>query len=191
MAWYENREEQMDIQTMRQEIEATLINRAALDQDFRARLTADPKKTIGETFKLKFSPNLRVSVHEESEDELHLVLPVQLGVEDGDLSDEHLEAVAGGVAIASSSADLNIPSPNQSLNIVNTTLQTGPISTPAGATNPNSVPPITLGQTTVDANGNITSMAGTWTTVTPKGQLTNQGTNPTPPTPIMVQTSSK
>jgi len=159
----------MDLQVIRHEIETALVNRAATDQDFKTELTANPKKAIGETYGLRFGDNVRVVVHEESPDELHLVLPVQFRLSEGELSDQHLEAVAGGTAIVSSAADLNIASPSAGISIVNSTLSAPSITTGASI-DPSKPQPGAL--------TNSSYVVGEFKTVTPKG--VTGGAAPTP-----------
>jgi hypothetical protein len=153
----------MDLQVIRQEIETALVNRAATDQDFKTELTANPKKAIGETYGLRFGDNVRVVVHQESPDELHLVLPVQFRLSEGELSDQHLEAVAGGTAIVSSAADLNIASPSAGISIVNSTLSAPSITTGAS---PSVIDP---SKPQPGALTNSSYVVGEFKTVTPKG----------------------
>ncbi|MGI8743218.1 MAG: NHLP leader peptide family RiPP precursor [Bryobacteraceae bacterium] len=84
-----------NLQQARQDLETNLIAKAVAEPDFRAALLSDPKKAIREAAGIQFADAVRVSVHEETPTDLHLVLPVEFQT-GGELSDEHLEAVAGG-----------------------------------------------------------------------------------------------
>lgn len=68
--------------------------KAWVDKGFRKALIADPKKTIEELFKITLPENLKFSVQEEKPDTITITLPAQAS--DGELSDDQLDAVAGG-----------------------------------------------------------------------------------------------
>ncbi len=57
------------------DIEVTLTTRAWHDEPFRIRLIADPKGTIELETGRRLNPALRVSVHEETDEHRHLVIP--------------------------------------------------------------------------------------------------------------------
>jgi hypothetical protein len=82
----------------RTEIERTLVQRSLEDENFRQTLLADPKGTLEQELGGRFPESIEVRVVEESADTIYLVLPSAspLGGEGGELSDEALEAVAGG-----------------------------------------------------------------------------------------------
>ena len=52
-----------------------LIEKAAEDETFRARLLADPKETVQDELGLKIPDGFTIEVHEEAADTGHLVLP--------------------------------------------------------------------------------------------------------------------
>jgi hypothetical protein len=81
----------------RAEIERRLINRSLEDEDFRQSLLDDPKGTAEQELGSHLPESIEVRVVEESADTIYLVLPFTRAVgEGGELSDEALEAVAGG-----------------------------------------------------------------------------------------------
>ena len=81
----------------RAEIERRLIQRSLEDEDFRQRLLDDPKGTAEQELETRLSEDVEVRVVEESADTIYLVLPFTPAVgQGGELSDEALEAVAGG-----------------------------------------------------------------------------------------------
>ena len=65
-------------QTKRQQLETHLAARALRDPDFRDRLLKDPKTAIEQEIHLRFPESVRISVHEESLNHLHVVLPINL-----------------------------------------------------------------------------------------------------------------
>jgi hypothetical protein len=81
----------------RAEMERSLINRSLEDEDFRQSLLDDPKGTAEQELGSHLPESIELRVVEESADTIYLVLPSASPVgEGGELSDEALEAVAGG-----------------------------------------------------------------------------------------------
>lgn len=60
---------------MRSQVEAKVLKRMAEDPGFRGRLLANPKATLEAEFKLFLSPAVRITLHEDSAETLHIVLP--------------------------------------------------------------------------------------------------------------------
>jgi hypothetical protein len=83
----------------RSEMERTIVERSLEDEVFRQRLLDDPKGTVEQELGRGLPEGVQVRVVEESADTLYLVLPSASALDDrGDeLSDQELEAVAGGV----------------------------------------------------------------------------------------------
>ena len=73
------------------EVRAHVEMKAAEDDDFRARLIADPRAALEAETGLRFPESYRLHVHEESAGDAHLVLPPKPA-----LSREQLDRVAGG-----------------------------------------------------------------------------------------------
>ncbi len=73
------------------EVRAHIAMKAADDDDFRARLVADPRAALQEETGLRLPPDYQLHVHEESATDAHLVLPPK-----PELSQEQLERIAGG-----------------------------------------------------------------------------------------------
>ncbi len=73
------------------ELEAKIVGKAAGDAEFRARLLGDPKGAIGQELGVTIPASLSIEVHEQSAEVVHLVLPPDSKLNEGDL-----QAVAGG-----------------------------------------------------------------------------------------------
>ena len=68
-----------------------LIEKAAEDDAFRARLLADPQEAVQEELGVKIPDGFTIRVHEEAADTSHLVLPPS-----SQLDETALEKAAGG-----------------------------------------------------------------------------------------------
>jgi hypothetical protein len=79
----------------RQEIAARVVRRAMEDDAFRARLVADADAAIADEIGGPIPDGLKVTVLEETDDEMYLMLP-QSKVETAELADEELDRAAGG-----------------------------------------------------------------------------------------------
>ena len=73
------------------ELRERLIEKAATEETFRARLISDPKAAVQEEFGLTIPAEFNIMVHEDVADTAHLVLPPS-----AKLSEADLQAVAGG-----------------------------------------------------------------------------------------------
>jgi hypothetical protein len=83
----------------RAEWERRLIDRSMEDEEFRQRLLNDPTGTVEQELGDRLAESVEVRVVEETKDTIYLVLPSASPVGQGDeLSDQELEAVAGGAS---------------------------------------------------------------------------------------------
>jgi hypothetical protein len=81
----------------RAEMERRLIDRSLQDEEFRQRLLAEPKGTTEQELGGRLPEGVEVRVVEETADTIYLVLPSASPIgEGGELSDQELDAVAGG-----------------------------------------------------------------------------------------------
>src|SRR5919197_2803739 len=86
--------------TPRQVSEQRLMRRAAEDEAFRALLLSDPKAALKQELGLDLPADLKLTVLEETPNELFLVLPprpatLERRPGDDELSDSELERAAG------------------------------------------------------------------------------------------------
>ena len=81
----------------RAEIQRRLIQRSLDEEEFRRRLLDDPKATIEQELGARLPEGVHVRAVEETAETVYLVLPSASPLGDGvELSDQELEAVAGG-----------------------------------------------------------------------------------------------
>lgn len=84
--------------TTREEKLAPVIAKAWQDPKYLAELKRDPKGVMKKEFGVDLPPGLSLEVLEESPQRLYLVVPAS-PQNAGELSEEQLEAVAGGACI--------------------------------------------------------------------------------------------
>ncbi|ACC81662.1 NHLP leader peptide family RiPP precursor [Nostoc punctiforme] len=87
--------EQEQAQT-RQDIEARIIAKAWKDEAYKQELVTNPKAVIEREFGVEFPADVNVQVLEENPTSLHFVLPISPVAIAQELSEEQLEAIAGG-----------------------------------------------------------------------------------------------
>jgi Nitrile hydratase, alpha chain len=92
----------------RAEMERRLIERSLQDESFRQRLLDDPRVAIEQELETRLRESIEVRVVQESADSIYLVLPSAspLVGEGGELSEQELEAVAGGFSYEDTSATI-------------------------------------------------------------------------------------
>ena len=76
----------------RDEINASVSERADSDSGFREQLLADPSAAMAELLGMPVPDSVHITVHEESPTDIHLVIPAL-----NTLSEEDLETVSGGI----------------------------------------------------------------------------------------------
>ena len=67
------------------ELREHLVEKATVDETFRAQLIADPKGTIKEELGLTIPDGFRIKVHEDRVDTSHMVLPPAPELDTADL----------------------------------------------------------------------------------------------------------
>jgi hypothetical protein len=76
----------------RDKTQALVTERADSDAAFRALLLADPSAAMAELIGMPVPEAVRITVHEESPTDIHLVIPAASA-----LSDQDLDLVSGGI----------------------------------------------------------------------------------------------
>jgi|SRR6187455_1785330 len=84
----------------RRELEEKIVARAWTDEEFRRKFVTDPKAQFEEHLGTKLPEAFKLTVHEETPDSLHFVIPMKPAGNLDELSDEDLEKVAGGIDMA-------------------------------------------------------------------------------------------
>ncbi len=69
-----------------------IVEKSALDADFRQQLLADPKTTISDELGITIPDSMNIVVHESDMQTVHLALPP-----DPHITEEQLEAVSAGL----------------------------------------------------------------------------------------------
>ena len=69
-----------------------IVEKSALDADFRQRLLEDPKTTISGELGITIPQSMNIKVHESDMQTVHLALPP-----DPNITEEQLEAISAGL----------------------------------------------------------------------------------------------
>ena len=69
-----------------------IVDKSALDSDFRQRLLDDPKTTISQELGVTIPDSMTIKIHESDMQTVHLALPP-----DPNITEEQLEAVSAGL----------------------------------------------------------------------------------------------
>ena len=70
-----------------------IVEKSALDADFRQQLLADPKTTICGELGITMPESMTIKVHESDRQTVHLALPP-----DPNITEEQLEAISAGLS---------------------------------------------------------------------------------------------
>jgi hypothetical protein len=84
----------------RKDMEAKIVATAWQDEGFRKRPETDPKGLFEERLGIKLPASLKISIHEETDNSLHFVIPAKPKTTASELSDQELERVAGGASVS-------------------------------------------------------------------------------------------
>ena len=69
-----------------------IVEKSALDSDFRQQLLDDPKSTISQELDITIPDSMNVVVHESDMQTVHVALPP-----DPNITEEQLEAISAGL----------------------------------------------------------------------------------------------
>ena len=69
-----------------------IVEKSALDADFRQELLSDPKSTISKELDISIPESMTIKVHESDMQTVHLALPP-----DPNITEEQLEAISAGL----------------------------------------------------------------------------------------------
>ena len=70
-----------------------IVDKSALDADFRQQLLADPKSTICAELDITMPESMNIQIHESDMQTVHIALPP-----DPNITEEQLEAVSAGLS---------------------------------------------------------------------------------------------
>lgn len=80
----------------RKEIEAHIIAQAWQDEAYKQELMNNSKSVVEKEFGVQFPPQVNVHVVQEDPTNFYVVLPIRPNLSEEELSEEELEAIAGG-----------------------------------------------------------------------------------------------
>ncbi len=83
----------------RKDIEARIIAKAWKDEAYKQKLLSNSKSVIGQEFNVQLPKEVSVQVMEENPTSLYFVLPARPEIFGQEISDEQLQAIAGGASV--------------------------------------------------------------------------------------------
>lgn len=69
-----------------------IVQKSAIDADFRQQLLSDPKNTISKELDITIPESMNIEVHQSDMQTVHLALPP-----DPNITEEQLEAISAGL----------------------------------------------------------------------------------------------
>ncbi len=75
-----------------EEMQAHLVEKSSADHEFRRQLIEDPKSVLIQEFGIEIPDSMKITVHENTVEDVHLALPAK-----NELTVEQLEAVCAGL----------------------------------------------------------------------------------------------
>lgn len=69
-----------------------IVQKSAIDADFRQQLLSDPKSTISKELDITIPESMNIEVHQSDMQTVHLALPP-----DPNITEEQLEAISAGL----------------------------------------------------------------------------------------------
>lgn len=87
------------------ELNELIGQKAAEDEGFRLSLLSDPKSALEKELGVVIPEEMKIEVHVESMKSLHLIIPA---AHTDELTDDDLDAVAGGVAAKPGGSEMKI-----------------------------------------------------------------------------------
>lgn len=69
-----------------------IVDKSALDADFRQKLLTDPKSTISQELGITIPESMDIKIHESDMQTVHVALPP-----DPNITEEQLEAISAGL----------------------------------------------------------------------------------------------
>jgi hypothetical protein len=104
----ESKMSQQEQAQTRQDIEARIIAKAWKDEAYKQELLSNPKAVIEREFGVEFPADVKVQILEENPTSLYFVLPISPVTIAQELSQEQLEAIAGGASTFGTVFDISV-----------------------------------------------------------------------------------
>ncbi len=83
----------------RRDIEAHIVAKAWKDEAYKRKLLSNSKAVIEQEFNVQLPQEVSVQVMEENPTSLYFVLPPRPEISGQEISDEQLQAIAGGLGV--------------------------------------------------------------------------------------------